>query len=130
MNVYSLIYAERCRNGDAANAICGPSLFLTHEQAVEEIYQYVEGRLTGAQLDEYVREHLTQLQSTAINTDDDQEMIIYFKSFDTEQKIALIDWFFNYADDETFEAFYQIEEHDLEYTDQQCSSHLKAVNEG
>jgi hypothetical protein len=119
--MYSLIFAERnIHSGSIQAALNGPFIFRKEAKAWSKLFEYVSGRIVSDLGDLFVEEAEGMgIDLMAFTTDDDEpalkeEVKACLDSLDAEKIEAVINFYFNYADNEEYESFYVIEAIDFE----------------
>jgi hypothetical protein len=104
---FSLIYFE-CEKSisDLNNAIIGPELFSSRSAAIDKLFMYVEGRLTNG-LEDVLDDYIDSNEDLSNN--DDIDVMAYIKE-DSQQKLALIEHYFEFMKDDICHAGFSIEE--------------------
>lgn len=116
MKVFSLVYAERANDSSVSSSLCGPYLFLSRDAAIDNLLEYVRGRVVDLGLDfffERMREHGLD---TGELDDEDGVTEALFDQFvgglDHAGKCEVATWYFDFASDECVDASYSIDEHE------------------
>ena len=119
MVFFTLVYAERPATSDANRCLNGVFLYNNRGDAVSELYSYVEGRIIDAYVDAFIEsadslginifEHMENNDEPA----SPEEVQNLLSSINSEQKESVINWYFDLANDECCEAFYQLKTHQL-----------------
>lgn len=106
--LFTLVFSERPTDAGAEAALNGPYLFETRAEAYEELWKYVSARVPVCCADPFFEE----AESFGLELDEDATDITpILESTTPEQREAIIDWYFEFADDDDTEAFYEITEH-------------------
>ncbi|WP_372997559.1 hypothetical protein [Marinobacter sp.] len=106
--LFTLVFFDRSRDSDAEAAMNGPYLFQTRAEALETLWTYVQGRILACCADPLFED----AESLGLEIDNEEDDITpILAAANAEQREAIIDWYFEYSDDDETEAFYEITEH-------------------
>lgn len=106
--LFTLVFFDHSRDSDAEAAMNGPHLFQTRAEALETLWTYVKSRIPACCADPFFDE----AESLGLEIEDEAEDITpILESANAQQREAIIDWYFEFSDDEDTEAFYEITEH-------------------
>jgi hypothetical protein len=117
--IFTLIYAERPTDSDALICLTGPSIHKNMDDAMDRLWCYVKGSITGSSLKEEFSEYAStmgvDLHGFDLNEDrdiTDEEFNAIIDSIRSDQLRLVCDWYFKRVnDDACCEAFYQIDQH-------------------
>lgn len=106
--LFTLIYCERPNDAGAEATLNGPFIYETRDQALQIVWDYVAGRIPACCADPFFEE----AETLGLEVDEDESDITpILESATPEQREAIIDWYFDYANDDDTEAYYEITEH-------------------
>ena len=109
--LFTLVFFDRSRDSDAGVAMNGPYLFQTRAEALESLWNYVSGRIPACCADPFFEDAESLGLEIDDEDDEDDDITPILESANAEQRESIIDWYFEYSDDDETEAFYEITEH-------------------
>jgi len=112
--IFTLVYAEREIVGKSLSSITGPTLHTTRQDCIEELWQYVKVRIAEACKEEFV-ENSVELGITPPSLESATSESIDLSSIKDNKKEQVINWYFNFMDDDICECFFKIDEHSVKH---------------
>lgn len=110
--IYKLTYMERVNGADTIDSMIGPKLYSNPEDALQDLWSYVKGRILACCPDLFSEWAYSDLFGFSTNfksfeeCDSDVRAALEFVNLSDVTKIA--DWYFDFSNDEQCDAFYQI----------------------
>ena len=116
--VFVMQFMERSVGTDTYDALTDPKAFPTHSDAMNEIWQYVKGRIKDSCVEYFAQWAYNDLQGFSKHFDGEDDCYNLcgeelFSLLDDAGTASAIDWYFDFISGEDCEAFYSIIEMDL-----------------
>ncbi|WP_415912381.1 hypothetical protein [Neptuniibacter sp. QD37_11] len=131
--LFTLIYSQRDTDADALISLNGPSIHTSRESALNEVWQYVRGRILSEYCIEFSEEHvnvddmvedlegdtdslpdgIVAFYEGAVSGLEGPALIFFMDTMTIEQIQAAVNWFFNMVRNACTEAFFVIDEHQV-----------------
>jgi len=119
--LFTLIFAERPATSDALIALNGPTLHISVDDAVLHLFEYVKDRIVDCCLCEFVEWGQENLESFVLSTEeldaDNEDVKNALNRIKGVQIEQVVNWYFGYMQNELCEAFYKIEQHEINQVD-------------
>ena len=118
VRLFTMIFMIRdlgCDVADARNALFGPKVYATYDEAIEQVFNRVSARIMADYSDEFVS---AWQGSNAAFTIDPKDYVIddiddYFVASDAGEKRSILNWFFSLLNTEGYEALFSIDAQEL-----------------
>ncbi|MDH5730822.1 MAG: hypothetical protein OEZ58_17675 [Gammaproteobacteria bacterium] len=120
MKLFTLITFEAKRNKSLRSGIAGPYLFEKREHAIHYLYQQIIDRIVGDHSEDYLQAFDIRLPHDHFSIPK-SHLRAYLNKQDIVQQLTTCDWFYTFLNQQNnFEAFYRISEHEPEFIMTKC----------
>ncbi|MEZ9700742.1 hypothetical protein AB4455_12175 [Vibrio sp. 10N.261.46.E12] len=117
ISFYTVTYAQ---TDVIAEVALEPQVFTSYEQAVNAIWEFIEGRIIHAcptafveEFYEYMTDWLVEQGKTDVEPSE-EHIRDYIKDFSVDEKVRAIDWEFEFEEDSMTISTYTLTKHELE----------------